>query len=77
MPVREVNRALGLSLPTDGPKTLNGLIVEHLQDIPEADVSIKIAGVPMEIVHAQGRTIKTVRIFRPAANVENTEASEV
>jgi Mg2+/Co2+ transporter CorB len=77
MPLREVNRALGLSLPTDGPKTLNGLIVEHLQDIPEADVSIKIGNVPMEIVHAQGRTIKTVRIFRPLANVENTEPSEV
>ena len=76
MPVREVNRALGLSLPTDGPKTLNGLIVEHLQDIPEADVSIKIGGVPMEIVHAQGRTIKTVRIFKPIEIVENTEASE-
>jgi Mg2+/Co2+ transporter CorB len=76
MPVREVNRALGLSLPTDGPKTLNGLIVEHLQDIPEADVSIKIGSVPMEIVHAQGRTIKTVRIFKPIEIVENTEASE-
>ena len=76
MPVREVNRALGLSLPTDGPKTLNGLIVEHLQDIPEADVSIKIGNVPMEIVHAQGRTIKTVRIFKPVEIVENTEASE-
>jgi Mg2+/Co2+ transporter CorB len=76
MPLREVNRALGLSLPTDGPKTLNGLIVEHLQDIPEADVSIKIGDVPMEIVHAQGRTIKTVRIFRPRASVENTETSE-
>jgi Mg2+/Co2+ transporter CorB len=76
MPVREVNRALGLSLPTDGPKTLNGLIVEHLQDIPEADVAIKIAGVPMEIVHAQGRTIKTVRIFRPRADVKNTAPSE-
>jgi Mg2+/Co2+ transporter CorB len=75
-PVRELNRALGLSLPTDGPKTLNGLIVEHLQDIPEADVSIKIGAVPMEIVHAQGRTIKTVRIFRPVQNVENTEPSE-
>ena len=75
-PVREVNRALGLSLPTDGPKTLNGLIVEHLQDIPEADVSIKINNVPMEIVHAQGRTVKTVRIFRPPKPVENTEASE-
>jgi Mg2+/Co2+ transporter CorB len=76
MPVREVNRALGLSLPTDGPKTLNGLIVEHLQDIPKADVSIKIGNVPMEIVHAQGRTIKTVRIFKPVEIVENTEASE-
>ena len=75
-PVREVNRALGLSLPTDGPKTLNGLIVEYLQDIPEADVSIKIGAVPMEIVHAQGRTIKTVRIFRPVEIVENTEPSE-
>lgn len=75
MPVREVNRALGLSLPTDGPKTLNGLIVEHLQEIPDADVAIKIGNVPMEIVHAQGRTIKTVRIFRPLADVESTEPS--
>ena len=75
-PVREVNRALGLSLPTDGPKTLNGLIVEHLRDIPEADVSIKINQVPMEIVHAQGRTVKTVRIFRPAEPVESAEVSE-
>jgi Mg2+/Co2+ transporter CorB len=76
MPVREVNRALGLSLPTDGPKTLNGLIVEQLRDIPEADVSIKVGNVPMEIVHAQGRTIKTVRIFKPLEVVENTEPSE-
>jgi Mg2+/Co2+ transporter CorB len=76
MPVREINRALGLSLPTDGPKTLNGLIVEHLQDLPEGDVSIRVAGVPMEIVHAQGRTVKTVRIFRPAAAVESHETSE-
>jgi magnesium and cobalt exporter, CNNM family len=75
-PVREVNRALGLSLPTDGPKTLNGLILEYLQDIPEADVSIKINHVPMEIVHAQGRTVKTVRIFRPLEPVESTEVSE-
>jgi len=75
MPVREVNRALGLSLPTDGPKTLSGLIVEHLQDLPEGDVSLRIVGVPMEIVHAQGRTVKTVRIFRPAEALESSEAS--
>jgi Mg2+/Co2+ transporter CorB len=67
-PVREVNRALGLELPTEGPKTLNGLILEHLRDIPEADVSMKIGEVPLEIVHAQGRSVKTVRIFRPPAS---------
>jgi Mg2+/Co2+ transporter CorB len=65
MPVREVNRVLGLSLPTDGPKTLNGLILEHLQDIPEANVSLKIAGVPIEILSAQGRAVKALRLFRP------------
>ncbi|MSQ49154.1 MAG: HlyC/CorC family transporter [Betaproteobacteria bacterium] len=63
--VREVNRSLGLELPTDGPKTLNGLILEHLQDIPEANISIKIAGVPIEILSAQGRAVKSVRLFRP------------
>ena len=66
MPVREVNRALGLELPTDGPKTLNGLILEHLQEIPEANVSIKIAGVPIEILSTQGRAVKSLRLFRPA-----------
>lgn len=65
--LRELNRKLALSLPLDGPKTLNGLILEYLQDIPEAGVSVKISNVPMEIVHTQDRTIRTVRLFRPAA----------
>ncbi len=64
-PLRELNRKLGLSLPLDGPKTLNGLIVEHLQEIPESGVSVKISGVPMEIVQTQDRVIRTVRLFRP------------
>jgi len=63
--LRELNRKLGLELPLDGPKTLNGLILEHLQDIPEAGVSMKIAGVPMEIVQTQDRVVKTVRLFKP------------
>jgi Mg2+/Co2+ transporter CorB len=63
--LRELNRKLGLALPLDGPKTLNGLLVEHLQDIPEAGVSVKIAGVPMEIVQTQDRVVKTVRLFKP------------
>jgi len=63
--LRELNRKLGLELPLDGPKTLNGLILDYLQDIPEAGVSVKIAGVPMEIVQTQDRVIKTVRLFKP------------
>jgi magnesium and cobalt exporter, CNNM family len=65
--LRELNRKLGLALPLSGPKTLNGLILEHLQDIPEAGVSVKIADVPMEIVHTQDRVVRTVRLFRPRA----------
>jgi len=64
-PLRELNRSLGLAFPLDGPKTLNGLILEYFQDIPEAGVSLKIAGVPMEIVQTQDRVVKTVRLFRP------------
>jgi Mg2+/Co2+ transporter CorB len=75
MPVREVNRALNLELPTDGPKTLNGLILEQLQDIPEANVSLKIAGVPVEIVSTQGRAVKTVRLFRPAEVLQENPVS--
>ena len=65
--LRELNRKLALALPLDGPKTLNGLILEHLQDIPESGVSVKIADVVMEIVHTQDRVIKTVRLFKTPA----------
>ena len=65
--LRELNRKLGLDLPLGGPKTLNGLILEHFQDIPEAGVSLKIAGVPMEIVQTQDRVVRTVRLFKPKA----------
>ncbi len=63
--LRELNRKLGLALAVDGPKTLNGLIVEYLQDIPEAGVGMKIQGVAMEIVQTEDRVVKTVRLFRP------------
>ncbi|MCL6554931.1 MAG: HlyC/CorC family transporter [Burkholderiales bacterium] len=61
-PLRELNRKLGTHFPLDGPRTLNGLILEHFQDIPEAGVSLKIAGHPLEIVQTQGRLVKVVRI---------------
>lgn len=64
--LREVNRVLGLSLPLDGPKTLNGLITEHLQDIPEVGVGLRIAGVAMEILQTENRRVKTVKLYRPS-----------
>lgn len=63
--LRDLNRMLGLDFPLDGPKTLNGLILEHFQDIPESGTSIKLAGVAVEVLQTQDRSVVTVRIFRP------------
>lgn len=63
--LRALNRKLGLKLPVDGPKTLNGLIVEYLGDIPEAGLSVRIAGVPIEVVQTEDRRVCTARVFRP------------
>lgn len=63
--LRELNRKLGIALPLGGPKTLNGLILEHFEDIPESGLSVKIAGVPMEVVQTQDRMVRMVRIYRP------------
>lgn len=68
--LRDLNRKLGLMLPLGGPKTLNGLILEHFQDIPEAGTSLKIAGYPMEIIQTQDRVVKVVRIFLTVAPIE-------
>ncbi len=63
--LRDINRMLSLELPISGPKTLNGLILEHFQDIPEPGVSFKIAAVAIEVLHTQDRSVKTARLFRP------------
>jgi Mg2+/Co2+ transporter CorB len=65
-PLRELNRKLGTHFPLDGPKTLNGLILEHLEDIPEPGTTVKIAGHPIEIVQTQDRAVRSARIYPPA-----------
>ena len=60
--IRELNRAQNWSLPTDGPKTLNGLIVEMLETIPEPTTCLKISGYPLEILATDDNRIRTVRI---------------
>ena len=60
--IRDLNRALQTELPTDGPKTLNGLILEHMEDIPEAGTSLLLAGYPIEIVQTKDNAVKIARI---------------
>jgi Mg2+/Co2+ transporter CorB len=60
--VRELNRALNMELPTKGPRTLNGLVLEYLEDIPEAGTSLLLNGYPVEIVQTHDNLVKTLRV---------------
>ncbi len=60
--LRQLNRKLGLAFPLDGPRTLNGLLLEKLEAMPEPGVSILLEGYPVEIVQVQDRVVKTARI---------------
>ena len=60
--IRELNRAQGWDLPTDGPKTLNGLILELLETIPAPTTCLTISGYPLEIVASDDNRVRTVRI---------------
>jgi Mg2+/Co2+ transporter CorB len=75
--LRAINRRLGTRFPLDGPKTLNGLIVDHLGDIPEAGASFRLAGQSIEIVQTQDRAVKVVRLLppvgRPAAPLQSRD----
>ena len=61
--IRELNKEMDWQFPTEGPKTLNGLILEYLEDIPDSNVSLRLAGYPIEIVDISGNMIKTVRVL--------------
>ncbi len=61
--LRDLNKKLNLRLPLDGPRTLNGLILEHFEDIPEPSTSFKIGQHTLEIIQTQDRIVKSVKIF--------------
>jgi Mg2+/Co2+ transporter CorB len=65
--VRQLNRVMNWNLPTDGPKTLNGLIVEQLETIPESGTGVTVANYPIEILDTSEHGIKRVRVFAPGA----------
>jgi Mg2+/Co2+ transporter CorB len=69
--LRLLNRRLGLSLPVDGPKTLNGLILERLEQIPDGPCCLRIPGCIIEIVQVQDQAVRSVRLIRTAAAAAN------
>lgn len=72
--IRSLNRMLGWTLPTDGPRTLNGLIMEQLESIPEPGVRLALEGHPTEIVEVAGNRVKTAVIWpNPEPIAEKTE----
>jgi Mg2+/Co2+ transporter CorB len=71
--VREINRTLGWDLATDGPKTLNGVIIEHLEFIPEPGTTLLLEGHPVEVVKTQENAIQRLRI---APRLEQFESED-
>ena len=65
--VRQLNRVMNWNLPTDGPKTLNGLIVEQLETIPQSGTGVTVADYPIEILDTSEHGIKRVRVFAPGS----------
>jgi Mg2+/Co2+ transporter CorB len=66
--LRDINRSLEWSLPIDGPKTLNGLVLERLEFIPESSVCLRMDGYLMEIVQTGGNMVKTVKVWEDRAS---------
>jgi Mg2+/Co2+ transporter CorB len=60
--LRDLNKHLGTKFPLDGPKTLNGWLLEELQELPDATVSVKHGDLVMEVVQMEDRVIRSVRL---------------
>ena len=73
--IRDLNKDMNWQLPTEGPKTLNGLLLEYLEEIPENKVSVRLAGYPIEIIEISDNKIKLVRVlpefYQPPKSVYN------
>ncbi|PKH05419.1 HlyC/CorC family transporter [Moritella sp. Urea-trap-13] len=70
--VRDINKEMNWHFPTDGPKTLNGLILEYLEEIPVSNISLKIAGHPLEVLAIENNVIQRVRVQSAEKSKSNT-----
>ena len=65
--LRDINKMLKLDLPLDGPKTLNGLLLEQLQDIPDAPIALRLGGLVIEVIQVKNQAIKVAKLIQPGA----------
>ncbi len=63
--MRTINKTLGWHLPTDGPKTLNGLITETLENIPDTNVCLKVGGHRIEVLQIKDNVVKAAIVHPP------------
>lgn len=75
--IRDINHNLEIQLPSEGPRTLNGLILEHMEFIPEAGTSVKIGGYPIEIMLVINNMVKTARLSLPEDHDNTSPQSEL
>ncbi|MNG79865.1 Magnesium and cobalt efflux protein CorC [compost metagenome] len=61
--IRELNKEMNWHLPIDGPRTLNGVILEYLEEIPQPNISVRLAGYPIEILEVENNMVKMARII--------------
>jgi Mg2+/Co2+ transporter CorB len=73
--LRVLNRKAGFDFPLEGPKTINGLVLEQLEDIPEAGITMVVAEHPVEILQVQNRMVKVVRILPKPAPAREAQAA--
>jgi len=71
--IREINRVLSWDLDSSGAKTLNGLLMEILQSIPDSSVGIELNGYYAEIVHVKENVIRTVKMRESESSVITTD----
>ncbi|MCH7371523.1 CNNM domain-containing protein [Aeromonas sp. MR16] len=61
--IRELNKEMNWHLPVEGPRTLNGVILEYLEEIPQPNISVRLAGYPIEIIEVENNMVKMARIM--------------
>jgi len=73
-PLRVLNRKAGFHFPLEGPKTINGLVLEALEEIPEPGTALMVAGHPVEVMQVHDRMVKVVRIRARKADGAHAKA---